>query len=176
MARPRQPVQLVVAKGAKHLSKSEINLRLAEEVQPCADEILAPSYLTAQQKKQFYKIADQLQKLELLGETDCETLARYVTAEALYESAVKELRRLAKDRPKEEDFAEREDFFRVMALWYDAQETADKRQDRYFKQAHTAASALGLTISSRCKLIVPNRDEEPKVNKFAKFGKAVGEE
>jgi hypothetical protein len=35
------------------------------------------------------------------------------------------------------------------------------------------ATSLGLTISSRCKLIAPVKDEEPKVNKFAKFGKAA---
>lgn len=173
MARPRQPVQLIVAKGAKHLSKSEISQRLSEEVQPCVDEILAPSYLTGQQKKRFYKIADQLQKLELLGETDCETLARYVTAEALYEAAVKDLRKLAKDQPKEEKCLDQEGYYALLDLWTAAVERADKRQDRYFRQAQTAAAALGLTISSRCKLQVPVHDEEPRVNKFSHFRKAA---
>ena len=53
---------------------------------------------------------------------------------------------------------------------------AAKLQDRYFKQASALARDLGLTISSRCKLVVPAKDEEPKVNKFAQFRKAAGDE
>ena len=53
MAGARQPIQLVMAKGAKHLTKKEIEERVSSEVQPCTDGIAAPSYLTAKQKKQF---------------------------------------------------------------------------------------------------------------------------
>jgi hypothetical protein len=60
-----------------------------------------------------------------------------------------------------------------MADWADLLNYMDKRQDRYFKQAQTAAAALGLTISSRCKLAVPKGAEEPKPNKFSKFGKPI---
>ena len=39
------------------------------------------------------------------------------------------------------------------------------------KQASATARDLGLTISSRCKLVVPKAESDaPKVNKFAKFG------
>ena len=56
-------------------------------------------------------------------------------------------------------------------------EKLDKRQDRFFKQASTMARDLGLTISSRCKLQVPVKEEEKPVNKFARFGgKAAGSE
>jgi antirestriction protein ArdC len=58
-----------------------------------------------------------------------------------------------------------------LGIWLACQDNLDKRVDRYFKQAQTAAASLGLTISSRCKLIAPVKDEAPKVNKFAKFGK-----
>jgi P27 family predicted phage terminase small subunit len=65
-----------------------------------------------------------------------------------------------------------------METWSLLMDSAVKRQDRYFKQAQTAAAALGLTISSRCKLALPAGEEKPKVNKFAKFGdrKAAGGE
>lgn len=49
-----------------------------------------------------------------------------------------------------------------------------KIHDRYFKQCRASASDLGLTISSRCKLVVPKTEEEPKPNKFNKFKKVVG--
>lgn len=156
MAGQRQPTNLVVMKGKKHFTKAEINERLAAEVQPCTDEIVAPRYLTAVQKKQFTKLADQLQKIKILGETDCDTLARYVVAASQYEQITKQLRKAMKSMDD-----------------LDEVEKLAKLQDRYFKQSHTAATALGLTISSRCKLAVPVKDEEPKINKFAKFGKAA---
>lgn len=190
MARPRQPIDLIVAKGKKNLTKAEIEERRATEVTPCADDLTAPSYLTAKQKKHFDKLAAQLVKIKIMGETDVETLARYVTAQALYEEATKELRAVVRSRPKcpvevEEDGENlSEDDARKllihqerMKIWYLSQDVLAKLQDRYFKQAQTAAAALGLTISSRCKLIAPVKDEEPKQNKFAKFGtEAAGDE
>lgn len=174
MAGSRQPVRLVMAKGAKHLTKKEISDRMNSEVQPCTEGIAAPSYLTATQKKQFNIIASQLERIGIMGETDCDTLARYITAQGLYEQAVKEQRKLQKDRPKsptkDAGPEERDSYYANMETWAALVDLSDKRQDRYFKQAMTAASALGLTITSRCKLVVPQAAGPPKVNKFARFG------
>ena len=169
MAGQRQPPKLVLAKGRKHFTKDEVEERLAREIEPCADNIVAPSYLTAKQKKDFDKIAEQLQKLKIMGETDCDTLARYVIAQGLYEQAVKDLRAVQKQRPKGDsaDVA-------AMVKWAGMLEQLDKRQERYFKQAQMAAGALGLTISSRCRLVAPVVEEKPKENKFSGFGKAAG--
>lgn len=179
MAGPRQPVQLIMAKGAKHLTKKEIKERLSDEVQPCTDGIAAPSYLTAKQRKQFDTIADQLQRIGIMGETDCDTLARYITAQSFYEEAVKDLRKLSKERPERpDDPDDRNEFYRQLEIWQVSMDLAIKRQDRYFKQAQTAAAALGLTITSRCKLAVPQSAEPPKENKFKRFGgrRAAGDE
>ena len=93
-------------------------------------------------------------------------------AQGFYEQTIKELRKLMKNEPDETD----EDYYAKLEFWYKAQGILDKRQDRYFKQAQTAASALGLTISSRCKLQVPVKEEAPKENKFQRFNnnKAAG--
>ena len=179
MAGPRQPIELVIAKGKKNLTKAEIKERRASEVAPATDGIEPPGYLTAAQKKHFVKLAGQLQKIKIMGETDCDTLARYVVAETQYQAAVKELRKLAKDRPKKDDprFDTPNDYYHAVETWYITQEAADRRQEKYFKQASALARDLGLTISSRCKLQVPVKDEAPKVNKFAQFGgKAAGSE
>lgn len=181
MAGAKKPIQLNLALGGKHWTKEEIAERLSSEVQPQTDGIAAPSYLTAKQKKQFNLIAGQLQRLGIMGETDNDALARYITAQDLYEQAVKEMRQLQKDRPKRPDdeapAEERNAFYEQMEVWSALVDISDKRQDRYFKQAQTAAAALGLTISSRCKLAVPKGGEEPKVNKFNRFqGKAAGGE
>lgn len=172
MAGARQPIGLIIANGKKHLTKSEIEERQNSEPQPCTDGIAAPSYLTAKQKKEFDKIADQLERIGIMGETDCDALARYIIAQGLYEQAVKDLRQIHKERPKDADPV-------TLMKWADLMVNLDKRQDRYFKQAHTAAKALGLTISDRCKLVVPKAAEPPKENKFSRFivgGKAAGSE
>lgn len=169
MAGSRQPIELVIANGKKHLTKAEIAERRASEVTPCTDDIRAPAYLTAAQKKRFDTLAGQLQKIKIMGETDTDTLARYVTAQELYEQAVKALRVAQKQMPKGSDTDASD-----LVQWSALLDQLDKRVERYAKQAHSAASALGLTISSRCKLQVPVTEEAPKANKFARFGKAAG--
>lgn len=170
MAGPRQPIDLIIANGRKNLTKAEIAERRATEVAPCTDDLTAPSYLTAAEKKRFDKLAGQLAKIKVMGETDTETLARYVTAQTLYEKATKELRTLVNKRPTD---TEADDYYVRLDMWTAAQDNLARVQDRYFKQAQTVASSLGLTVSSRCKLIAPVKDEAPKVNKFAKFGKVA---
>lgn len=64
MARPREPLAVVQAKGLKHLTKAEIQERQDREIKPITDNIIAPGYLTKKQKDDFYKISKQLQKLD----------------------------------------------------------------------------------------------------------------
>lgn len=173
MARPRQQIDLIIAKGKKHLTKAEVEERRATEPQICTDGIEAPKYLTKKQRDTFDLLAGQLRKINIMGETDVDTLARYVTAQSQYETATKELRALEKKRPKEADAVDKDGYYVLIDLWTKALDTQAKLQDRYFKQAQTAAAALGLTISSRCKLVVPVKSEPEKVNKFTKFGEAA---
>lgn len=163
--RPREPIELVIQKGKKNLTKAEIEERRAKEVKPCTEDITAPTYLTASQRRTFDALAEQLQKIKIMGETDVDALARYIIAQNLYEQAVKDLRAAQRTKPKGTEYG-----VVPLAEWANLMDTLDKRQDRYFKQAHTCASALGLTITARCKLEVPQVPEPPKGNKFAKFG------
>ena len=154
MARPRQPIELVVAKGKKNLTKAEIQERLDSEVKPVDDNITAPDFLTQKQKKDFYKIAEQLQKLKIMGETDVDALGRYIVANDFYVNAIRKMRsKEVKNDPV------------LFGAWA-------KIQERYFKQCRACANDLGLTISSRCRLVVPATKEPPKKeNKFSKFEK-----
>lgn len=168
MARPREPIALIQAKGKKNLTKAEIAEREASEVKPCTDNIVAPSYLTAVQRKRFDVLAGQLKKINIMGETDVDALARYIIAQNLYEQTVKDIRALQKTKPSY--LEDPTDYYLKLEKWVNSQDILAKLQDRYFKQAHTCASALGLTISARCKLEVPQVPEAPKANKFSKFG------
>lgn len=154
MAGQRLPLAVVQARGSKHLTKAEIKERQEREIKPIADNIVAPDYLTKKQKDEFYKIADQLKKLKILGETDVDALSRYITARDMYVNAVKQMR---KTEVKNDPF--------LFEKWLNV-------QDKLFKQCRSSANDLGLSISSRCKLVVPEaKTETPKENKFTKFEK-----
>lgn len=154
MAGQRQPIELLKATGAKHLTKAEIADREAREVKPCTDDITPPSYLTKNQKAEFTRIAGQLKKLKILGETDVDALARYILSRDTYVKLTKQIQKKAiLEDP-------------ILLDKY------MKNQDRAFRQCDTSAKALGLTISSRCRLVVPEiKQEVPKENKFKRFEK-----
>lgn len=154
MAGQRQPIELVQARGAKHLTKAEIQDRIEREIKPITDDIIAPAYLTKKQKEEFNRIASQLEKLKIMGETDVDALARYIVANDFYINAVKKMRtKEVLNNPI------------LFNLW-------SKTQERYFKQCRASANDLGLSISSRCKLVVPEKKTEtPKENKFKQFEK-----
>ena len=154
MAGQRQPIELLKATGAKHLTKAEIADREAREVKPCTDDITPPSYLTKKQKAEFIRIADQLEKLKILGETDVDALARYILSRDTYVKLTKQIQKKAiLEDP-------------ILLDKY------MKNQDRAFRQCDVSAKALGLTISSRCRLVVPEiKVEVPTENKFKRFEK-----
>ena len=152
--RPRQPIELIQKKGKKHTTKAEIEARKKSEVKAQTDEIKPPKYLTAKQKHEFERISNQLIKLKVFGETDCDCLARYIIANDMYIAMTKKLR-------------EKEVIDDPVLL-----DIYSKQQDKFFKQCERTAADLGLTISSRCRLVVPQTVIEVKENKFAKFEKA----
>jgi P27 family predicted phage terminase small subunit len=154
MAGQRLPLEVVQARGSKHLTKAEIQERQEREIKPITDNIIAPTFLTKKQTDEFYKIAEQLQKLKIMGETDVDALARYIIANDFYINAVKQMRKSeVKNSPVK------------FTQWA-------KIQERYFKQCRASANDLGLSISSRCRLVVPEtKKETPKENKFKKFEK-----
>jgi len=50
MANPKQPVDLLVAKGKKNLTKKEIEIRRSQEVKAKAGNITVPDYLPKNSK------------------------------------------------------------------------------------------------------------------------------
>lgn len=158
MAGARVPLEVLEARGSKHLTKAEKQKRQENEIKPIVDNIIAPDYLSKKQKNEFYRISEQLEKLKIMGETDCDTLARYIVAQDFYVNAIKQMR---KKEVKNDPFK--------LEQW-------SKIQERYFKQCRATANDLGLSISSRCKLVVPKTSAEKlKKNKFEKFEKRTSD-
>lgn len=151
MARPRQPTDLLLVKGKKHLTKEEIAKRKSSEVKAPADKVRAPSYLPNDLKKEFRKLSKELLDIEIMTNLDVDALARFVISRKMYLEITDKIL-------ENTDLLLDKDIIGI--------------QDKLFKQCRSAASDLGLTISSRCKLVVPKK-EEPKIeSKFAKFGRA----
>lgn len=113
------------------------------------------------EKDRFNEIAGQLSDIGIMTNLDCDVLARYVKAEAEYEKVTKKLSRI-KFTPDRKNHASAEDQFAEQVAQYNY---IQKIQSRLERQCNAGVRELGLTISSRCRLVIPKEEEKP-VNKF----------
>ena len=150
MAGARQPTALVELKGKKHFTKAELEERKNAEVDADTDNIVPPDYLTEKQAGEFLALADELKRCEIMTNLDCDALARFVVARSDYADYVKLMRSIPKTVDNLQELKE-----------------ADKLKRGAFLDCNTAAKELGMTISSRCKLVVPKKEESKPINKFA---------
>ena len=152
----RQPISLLEAKNKKHLGKDEIIRRKSTEIKADADNIKAPKYLTFHEKLKFNKIAKQLTDIHIMSNLDCDCLARHIQSETKYLTYDK----LVNDYIMQVTEAQLKtgnselDISTLSAL--------ETLRDKSLKQCRASASDLGLTISSRCKLVVPKPEEKKK--------------
>lgn len=177
MAGQRQPIALVEMKGKKHLTKAEIEARKNSEVVAPNDKVKPPSYLTQDQKKRFRELAKELLEIKLIANVDCDALARLLIAQEQYIEITEQIRNtpLMEDVPVYEtrenpDTGEKE---RVQVGTRQVVNGERERlmiiQDRCMKQCRQGASDFGMTVSSRCRLVVPKPQQQKPENKFAKY-------
>ena len=75
MARPREPIDLIVAKGRKHLTKQEYEDRKNSEIIAPADNVKAPPFLTKKERVitsysiHYTKLYDSASIISLLAYT-----------------------------------------------------------------------------------------------------------
>lgn len=162
----REPIELIIAKGKKHLTKEEIAKRKSTEVNTDDyTDVKPPSYLSKKQKNEFMEIATKLVDIGIMTELDEDCLARYLIAKDNYLKFTKAINTAFKKKSSKQN----RDNMEMQALLSSEIDTNLINQDKTFKQCRQCASDLGLTITSRCRLIVPEPSEKPKENKFAKF-------
>lgn len=143
MARPREPIDLIKAKGKTHLSTKEYETRKEQEVEVPFTDIHPPDYLTGEKQiEKFNYYADMLLQIGIFTELDIDCLARYIMAEQLYLQYTNLIIKMI----KKGDIAE---LGKIQAL-----------QDKAFRQCQACARDMGLTISSRAKLVMPKAVEE----------------
>lgn len=160
--RPKEPINLIIAKGNKHLSKQEIEERRNTEIQVNYTDIKVPDYLDEKEKDEFDKIARILLEIGIMTELDEDCLAHYLIANTNYKKYTKKIRDLEKKIGESKSKDEKKEVLEDIDLYL-------IYQDRALKQCRGCASDLGLSISSRCKLVMPPSKDPPKENKFSKF-------
>lgn len=158
----KQPIDLIIAKGKKHLTKQEIEERKRSEVKVNFTDVTPPEYLSEEQKQEFLRISNILLNIGIMSELDEDCLAHYLIANTNYIRYTKKINELEIEKLKKK----KSETIRKIEAEIDLYLTY---QDRALKQCRACANDLGLSISSRCKLVMPPSKEEPKENKFSKF-------
>lgn len=166
--RNRQPLRVIKGNArSNHITKNEMKKRLAHEdrMRGPTENIIAPPYLTAVQKREFDEIAAELVKLEIFSELEIDVLARYLDSKYQYVQVVKDLRKMKPtftvkgDDGKSSTF-ENEDYRKLI-----------KTKNLLFNECRAAATDLGLTINARLKLVFPGENVKPEPSEFErKFG------
>lgn len=142
MPKRREPVDLLIAKGRKHLTKREIEERRASEIKVPFTDVKAPDYLSTKQREEFMGYAEKLLAIGIFTELDVDVLARYVLAKGMYLKYTAQLARMGAGSDN------------------DAVIKVQRLQSEAFKQCRACGSDLGLSITSRCKLQIPQVENE----------------
>ena len=148
MARPREPIDLIKAKGKKHLTKAEYETRKSQELDIPFTDIEPPPFLPKSFHAEFNEISDKLKAIGIMTELDTVSLAQYLIAKQNYISYTAMLLKVIKRNSDPDKTVLTEDDVientRIQTL-----------QDRALRQCQTCARDLGLTITSRARLVVP---------------------
>ena len=143
--RPKKPIAVHLAEGnPSHLTEAEIEERKEQELVVPFKNVKAPAYLNTKQKRKFTSVSKKLVALGIMTELDVDCLARYIISHDLYLKYTEEINEML------------EHVETSLLTLRDVQ----NMQDKAFKQAQTSARDLGLTITSRCKLVIPTPPEE----------------
>ena len=89
--RNKQPIDLIAAKGRKHLTKAEYEERKSGESSAPSDAVKTPLFLTKKEQKTFEELSQMLIDVGVMTNLDSNALGAYIKALSNYEKAVKQL-------------------------------------------------------------------------------------
>lgn len=179
MAGKRRPmdVNLAVVKGGggKHWTKAEIEERQRSEVKAEKPRSLTPpKWLSKPAAKLFRAYAKELLALpgDVVSKLDTGTLARYCDCEATYGEASRHkeiwMARLSAQIPDligGGEIATQDEIHEREKEYSEAQAQLDYwtgQMAKMEKICRGCATELGMTVSSRCRLVVPKVEEAPE--------------
>lgn len=173
--RPREPIDLIKAKGRKHLTAAEYDERKSSEIDVPYRDITPPKWLSAKQQKEFMCIADKLLGIDIMTELDVDVLAQYILAKELYLQYSDQLKKILAKRNAvhkwgvieqiAQNCEEEEEMRELLEAILRRQRGDDATvlmnlQDKAFKQCLACAKELGLTIKGRAQLVIPQPPED----------------
>lgn len=166
--RNKQPLSVIQGKGrSNHLTKAEIKMRQKheEQMRGPTENIKPPSYLTVAQKREFEELADKLVALEIFSELDVDSLARYLDSKHQYVQLVKDLKKVKPTITVIGDDGKKQ------VIANDDYPKLQRTKNALFTECRSAASDLGLSITSRLKLVIPKPTEKTPTSEAEKrFG------
>lgn len=158
MGRNKMSAEAIQAAGRTHVTKKDIEERESSAPKVIADNIHPPDFLTEpEQVREFYEIAEELMRIGVMGNLDCYTLGMFVCSKSRYSEYEKTLQEIIQKNPSANQ----------RLKWLPKLKEFEALKDKNFRECLSCANAMGLTITSRCKLIAPK--EAPPENKFSKF-------
>ena len=152
MPGPRLSTDVIKERGRKNLSKAEEAERRQSEVKlPKPKKITPPKWLPEYLKGEFKTLAKELLEADMgAAGLDRDTIGRYLVASRQYTAAAIQV----------QEALDAEDAERA-AEWMNI-------QDKCFKQAQKCGNDMGMTLTSRCKLVVPPKKDEDE-DEFTAF-------
>ena len=157
--RPRQPLSVIEGKGrSNHITKKEAEKRKKQEerMRGKTEGIVAPEYFSPEQKEEFYSTSSKLIDLKIFSNLDTDNLVRYIDSKTEYEKVTKAMQEISNPTESEE----------IMKQYNDLR----INRATFFNECRSAAGDLGLSISSRLSLVIPEVEEEEVSEVDRKFG------
>lgn len=119
-----------------------------------AENLVAPEWLTGEAEAEFYRVVSEARKIDYLDNLDLSVLAVYCDNYARYVNAACHLNNDGLINVTDSGYATPSPYMSIL--------------NQSAKNIFTCSSKLGLAITDRLKLIVPQTKEKPK-NKYEKF-------
>lgn len=146
MSRQRQAAAVIIGNGRSHLTNEEKARRMETDALARGSDgegsFHPPGWLPKSLRKEFGELRGLLAKLGLISKMDRDILGLYLVARTEYVNAGKR----ASDA--------------IAAGDDEGAQSWSTIQDRYFKQARGCANDLGLTVTSRCRLVLPPQQDD----------------
>lgn len=189
MAGKRRPmdVNLSVVDGGKgkHWTKAEVEARKASEPKlPKPKALKPPDWLSDPAKKLFKSYAKQLLEFPagIISTLDVGTLAKHCDNEHKYAEASqkaeiwasREQRYMDEYLRLKDEAAPQEDIRRARDEYAEAQDEVKFYTElmvKHEKMARSNATEMGMTVSSRCRLVVPKSDTKEETDPLAELQK-----
>ena len=191
MAGKRRPMDVnlsvVDGKTGKHWTKAEIEARKASEPKLSKPKALKPpAWLSDPAKKLFRSYAKQLLEFPsgIVSSLDTGTLARYCDCELSYgEASAQKSFWLEISRRRLEALCDPDTVAtpgldrKQFEIAYEESKTQidfwTRQMVKFEKMARSSATEMGMTVSSRCRLVVPKSDTADEADPLAELQKRL---